>query len=94
MRSTNDLVKFVKSQPKDRPINHLSWHLCAVGDWWHGDNNPSERDPNSWIEISEWMEQNANNWWIKIGCQAGVMEYGKLAAYLSSTPAVKQKGRK
>lgn len=93
-RTTADLMKFVKSQPKDRKINHLSWHLCAVGDWWHGDNPPEERDKESWVDITVWMEENAHNWWIKIGCQAGLPDYGTLAKYMAANPPVKQKKRK
>ena len=93
MRKIEDLVAFVKAQPKDRKINHLSWHLCAVGDWWHNDSPAEERDPNSWIEITEWLEVEAHNWWVKIGCQAGFKEYGDVAKYMKSTQPIKQKRR-
>lgn len=93
-RTTTDLMNFVKSKPKDRIINHISWHTCAVGDWWHNDIPIESRDKESWIEISQWMEENATNWWTKIGCQAGVSTYGTLLEYMRANQPVKQKKRK
>lgn len=94
MRTIEGLTAWVKSQPKDRVIVHRSWHTCAVGDYWHDDLPIEQRDANSWVEISEWMEKKANNWWIKIGCQAGVATYGDLAKYMKSVQAIPQKGRR
>lgn len=90
-RTTADLLKFILGQDKTRVVNHHSWHLCAVGDWWHNDSPPEERDPNSWIDITLWMEENCTNWWLKIGLHYGLPTYGDIAKYMKANPPVKQK---
>lgn len=94
-KTEQGFIKWVSGQPRDRVINHLSWHLCAVGDYLFDDNPQEDRQPQSWAGVAAWAEDElGSRWFVRIGLHQGLQNYGTLNDWMKSNPIIKKKGKK